>query len=210
MSKFSSVDVFFQLTPEGWTFDSSYPRSFGPLSTYLLTDAQKSALEKRLNRLALSSLVLVFMLIGLGVFALFIFPDFADQLEAGLPGAWLLVVVLWIVLTSALVLSAVFIRHRVVEPVLCTARRVGSAKPHGLGILILMIKRYTEIKPAKVLIIWIAILLLVSAYDTIVYVLVVPARSVLMLFLTFVFWLATLCYATLLVFKLRAQRSGRR
>lgn len=65
-------------------------------------------------------------------------------------------------------------------------------------------------KSSKVLIIWIAVLLLASAYDTIQYALVRPARSVLMLFLTVVFWLATLCYATLLVFKLRAHRSGRR
>jgi hypothetical protein len=70
-------------------------------------------------------------------------------------------------------------------------------------------KRYTERKPAKALIIWIALGLLFSAYGTIVYALVIPARSVLMLFAMVVSWSATLWYAALLVFKLRAQRSRR-
>jgi hypothetical protein len=47
MPKFSSVDVLFKRTPEGWTFNSSYPGIFGPLSTYLLTDVQKVALEQQ-------------------------------------------------------------------------------------------------------------------------------------------------------------------
>ena len=210
MPKFASVDILFKRTPEGWTFNSSYPRIFGPPPTYLLTDAQKAALEQRLNRVVLMSHVLVFMLIALGVFALFIVPDFADQLEAGSPGAWLLACVVWIVLASTLITAIFFIRHRVIESVLCTARRLGSAQPYRLGfILIGMIKRYTEIKSAKVLMIWIVVALLFSAYDTIVYVLVIPARSIPMLFVTIVFWLATLCYAALLVFKLRAQRSRR-
>jgi len=67
-----------------------------------------------------------------------------------------------------------------------------------------MIKRYTERKSARVLIIWIALLLLLSAYGTIVNALV-PARSVLMLFGIVVSWLVTLWYAALLAFKLRAQ-----
>jgi hypothetical protein len=210
MPKFASVDILFKRAPEGWTFNSSYPRIFGPPSTYLLTDAQKAALEQRLNRVVLMSHVLVFVLIALGVFALFIVPDFADQLEAGSPGAWLLACVVWIVLAATLITAIFFIRHRVIESVLCTARRLGSAQPSRLGFaLIEMIKRYTEMKSAKVLMIWIAVALLFSAYDTIVYVLVIPARSILMLFVTIVFWLATLCYAALLVFKLRAQRSGR-
>jgi len=72
-----------------------------------------------------------------------------------------------------------------------------------------MIRRYTERKSAKVLIIWSGLLLLFSTYNSIVYALVVPARSVLMLFATVVSWLATLWYAALLAFKLRVQRSGR-
>ena len=158
-----------------------------------LSAAQKAALEQRVNRVVLTSHVLVFMLIALGVFALFIVPDFADQLEAGSPGAWLLACVVWIVLTSTLITAIFFIRHRVIESVLCTARRLGSAQPYRLGfILIEMIKRYTEIKSAKVLMIWIAVALLFSAYDTIVYVLLIPARSIPMLSVTIVFWLATL------------------
>ena len=55
MPKFSSVDVLFTRTPEGWTFKSAYPRIFRSLSTYLLTDAQKEAFEQRLNRYVLMS-----------------------------------------------------------------------------------------------------------------------------------------------------------
>src|SRR5262252_267692 len=211
MPKFSSVDVSFKRTPEGWRFKSSYPRIFGPPSAYLLTDAQKAALEERLNRYVLMSLVLAVMLAVLNAFTLFItVPDFGDQLEAGSPKAWLLACVLGIVLASPLTAALFFIRHRVIESVLCTARRVGPAQPDRFGfILIEMIKRYTERKSAKVLIIWIALLLLLSAYDT-VHALVVPARSFMMLFATVLSWLATLCCATLLVFKLRAQQSGRR
>jgi hypothetical protein len=211
MPKFSSVDVSFKRTPEGWTFKSSYPRIFGPPSTYLLIDAQKAALEERLNRLVLMSIVLAFMLAGVGDFTLLIMvPDFGDQLVAGSPKAWLLACVVWIVLASPLAAALFFIRNRVIGSVLCTARRVGPAQPDRLGfILIETIKRFTERKSAKVLIIWIALLLLLSAYDTID-ALVVPVRSFMMLFATVLSWLATLCCAMLLVFKLRAQRSARR
>ena len=183
---------------------------FGPPSIYLLTDAQKAALEERLNRYVLMSLVLAVMLAVLNAFTLFItVPDFGDQLEAGSPKAWLLACVLGIVLASPLTAALFFIRHRVVESVLCTARRVGPAQPDRFGfILIEMIKRYTERKSAKVLIIWIALLLLLSAYDTIG-ALVVPTPSFLMLLATVLSWIATLCCAALLVLKLRAHRSLR-
>jgi hypothetical protein len=206
MPKLSSVDVLFKRTPEGWTFKSAYPRMFGQPSTYLLTDAEKEALEQRLNRHALMSLVLAFMLVALGDFTLIIMvPD----LDAGSPKSWLLVCVVGIVVAIPLVPALFFTRHRVVEPVLCTARRVGPAQPDPLGlILIEMIKRYTERKSATVLIIWIALLLLLSAYDTIS-ALVAPTPSFLMLLATVLAWLMTLCCAALLVFKLRAQRSLR-
>lgn len=56
MPKFS-----FKRTPEGWAFKSAYPRIFGQPSTYLLTDAEKAALEERLKRVVLRSRVLVFI-----------------------------------------------------------------------------------------------------------------------------------------------------
>jgi len=210
MPKFSSVDVLFARTPEGWTFNSSYPRIFGRPWTYLLTEAQKETLEERLNRSVLIVYVGVFVLIALGAFALFMVRDFADQLLAGSPEAWLLACVVYVVFSSALISALFFVRHRVIESVLCTARRVGPAQPDWLGFIILkkMIRRYTERKSAKVLIIWSGLLLLFSTYNSIVYALVVPARSVLMLFATVVSWLATLWYAALLAFKLSAQRSG--
>jgi hypothetical protein len=211
MPEFSSVDVLFKRTTEGWTFNSPYPRLFGRPSTYLLTNAQKSALQERLNRLMLMSLVLAFVLAGLGDFTLIIVvPDFGDEFRAGSPVAWLLVGVVGIVVASAFIPAIFFIRHRVIEPVLCTARCLGPAQPQGLGILIEMIKRYTERKSVKAMIIWIALLLFLSAYNTIVDTLVVRSPSFLMLFTAVLTWLVTLCYATLLVFKLRAQRSGLR
>src|SRR5467141_3831463 len=82
MPKFTSVDALFTRTPEGWTFNSSCPRFFGRPWTYLLTEAQKEALEQRLNRFVLMSLVLVIMLVALGDFVLFRVPGFADRLEA--------------------------------------------------------------------------------------------------------------------------------
>ena len=41
----------FKRTPEGWTFDSRYPRIFSWRRwTYLLTDAQKERLAERIRR----------------------------------------------------------------------------------------------------------------------------------------------------------------
>src|SRR5258708_39525639 len=126
MPEFSSVDVLFKRTPEGWTFSSSYPGIFGRPSTYLLTDAQKAALEEGLNRVVLMATVLMCTLaVLLGVFAQFMVPDFADRLEAGSPGTWLLLCVVSIVLASVVVPFVHFFRHRVIESVLCTARRIG-------------------------------------------------------------------------------------
>src|SRR5258707_230441 len=150
----------FTRTLEGWTFNSSYPRIFGRPWTYLLTEAQKEALEERLNHVVLMSRVLVFMFVVLGALALFIVPDFADQLEAGSPEAWLLAWVVFIVLTRALILpAAFFVRHLVLQPTLRAARCIGPAQPDWLGSILLleMIKRYTERKSARVLIIWIAL-----------------------------------------------------
>ncbi len=196
---------------EGWTFNSSYPRIFGRPWTYLLTEAQKETLEEGLNRSVLIVYVGVFVLIALGAFALFMVRDFANQLLAGSPEAWLLACVVYVVFSSALISALFFVRHRVIESALCTARRVGPAQPDWLGFIILkkMIRRYMERKSAKVLIIWFVFLLLFSAYGTILDALVIPAPSVLTLFATVGSWLATLCYAALLVFKLSAQRSGR-
>jgi hypothetical protein len=209
--KFSSVDVLFKRTPEGWTFNASYPRFFGPWSTYLLTDLQKAALEEGLNRFVLMAFVSAFMLGALGGFVLFRVPDFAHRLEAGSPKAWLLVCV-WSVIASTLVTPAIFfIRHRVIQLTLRTARRIGPAQPDRLGFIRLVetIKRSTERKSARVLIIWTVLLLLFSAYGTIVDALVAPAWSFLMVFGNVGSWLMTLCCAALLVLKLRAQRPRR-
>jgi len=210
--KFSSVDVLFKRTPEGWTFNASYPRFFGPWSTYLLTDLQKAALEQRLDRFVLMAIISTCPLaVLLGVFVQFMVPDFADRLIADSPGAWLLLCVVSIVLTSVVAPSAHFFRHRVIESVLCTARRIGPAQPDWLGFIRLVetIKRCAERRSARVLIIWTVLLLLFSAYGTIVDALVAPTRSFLVVFANVGSWLMTLCCAALLVLKLRAQRPRR-
>jgi hypothetical protein len=211
MPKFSSVEVLFKRTPEGWTFNSPYPRILGPRSAYLLTESQKATLEERLNRVHLVILVLAFMLVALSVVPVLVrFPDFAHQLEAGTPWAWLLFSVNVIVVATVLIPAIIFAQYIAVRPVLRAASRIGSAQTDWIGfsILLEMIKRYTERKSVKALIIWISILLLLSAYGTIVSA-VVPAWSVLTLFGIVVSWSVTLCYAALLAFKLRAQRLRR-
>src|SRR5258708_22413017 len=196
MPKFTSVDVLFTRAPEGLTFNSSYPRIFGRPWTYLVTEAQKEALEQRLNRFVLMSLVLVSRLVALGHFVLFRFPGFADRLEAGSPEAWLLVFVVWIVIASTLIIPAIFfIRHRVIQSTLRTAMRIGPAQPDWLRFIIL--KKMIRRKSANVLILWRALLLLFHAYGTIIYAWDIPAPRALMLFSTVPASLAALFYASL-------------
>jgi hypothetical protein len=136
MFGFSSVwmDLWFKRTPEGWTFNSSYPRIFGRPSTYLLTDAQKATLTERLGRTLLISRVSALALaVASGVLAAFSTPDFVSRLDAGSLEAWLLVFVVAIALASVLVAAIAFVSRRAVQPVLCTARRVGPAQPDRLG-----------------------------------------------------------------------------
>ena len=46
-----ALSKMFKRAPEGWTFDSPYPRIFSQRRwTYLLTDAQKESLAERLRR----------------------------------------------------------------------------------------------------------------------------------------------------------------
>ena len=127
MPKFSSVDAAFTRTPQGWTFKSRYPRMFGQPSTYLLTDAEKAALEERLNRVMLRALVLAFILLVFCVFALLMVRDFVLRLGADTLEAELLRWIVSIVIASVLIPVLFFMRHRAVQPVLRTARRIGPA-----------------------------------------------------------------------------------
>src|SRR5215467_6149498 len=132
MPRYSSVEVLFKRTPEGWTFNSSCPRIFGPWSTYLLTDAQKAALEERLNRFSLMLAAFVFMLIVSGAFTLFMVPDFAHQLEVGSPGAWLLACIVWIVVARTLISALLLICHGVIQSALRGSGCIGTAQPDWL------------------------------------------------------------------------------
>src|SRR5260370_38185962 len=107
MPKFTSVEALFARTPEGWTFNSSYPRFFGRPWTYLLTEAQKEALEQRLNRGTFVLLLSVFVLLAaLVAFVHFRFPDFVDRLEACSPPLCLILGALWFAGHAAVLLSA--------------------------------------------------------------------------------------------------------
>src|SRR5215831_16831800 len=121
MPGFSSVDVLFTRTPEGWTFNSPHPRFFGRPSAYLLTDSQKATLEERLNRVHLMLLVFAFTLVAFGVVPVVVrFPDFAHQLEAGTPWALFLMCVIAIVIATVLVPAILFANYRGVQPVAMT------------------------------------------------------------------------------------------
>jgi hypothetical protein len=133
--RFSALeDALFKRTPEGWTFDSPYPRIFSRRRwTYLLMDAQKERFTERLRRglrtmylVTIGSCVLAAILIAFWFPSL---PDLLRSLMAGSPRAWLLLCLVYLLPCGALV-AVVFINHyRLVHPVLRDARRIGPAGP---------------------------------------------------------------------------------
>src|SRR5215472_5911262 len=87
------LSKMFTRTPEGWTFDSRYPRIFSWRRwTYLLTDAQKERLAERMRRglrtMYLATIGLCFQLGFLVAFWSPKLPDFLRSLLVGSPGAW--------------------------------------------------------------------------------------------------------------------------
>ncbi len=82
--------ALFKRAPEGWTFNSPYPRIFSRRRwTYLLTDVEKERLAERLRR-GLRTLRLAFGVCVLaGASLAFWVPDLPRLLVAGSPVAWL-------------------------------------------------------------------------------------------------------------------------
>ena len=124
----------FKRTPEGWTFDSRYPRIFSWRRwTYLLTDAQKERLAERMRRglrtMYLATIGLCFLLGFLVAFWFRKLPDFLRSLLVGSPGAWLLLCVVLVLVYGTLAATGVFITQKRVHPVLRDARRIGPAGP---------------------------------------------------------------------------------
>jgi hypothetical protein len=111
--RFSALEaVVFKQTPEGWTFDSPYPRIFSRRrSTYLLTDVEKERLAGRLRRGLRKVQIVIFGVCVLAAVSLaFWLPDVLRALRAGSPAAWLL---FFLVLVSigGMLASAVVITH---------------------------------------------------------------------------------------------------
>jgi hypothetical protein len=131
--RFSALEaLLFKRTPEGWTFDSPYPRIFSQRRwTYQLTDAQKERLTAGLRLWMRTATLVVIGLIILGAIPLAIWrtelQDLLRGLLAGSSGAWLLVCLVLVLLYGTLV-SAVFVaQKRWFDPVLRDARRIGPA-----------------------------------------------------------------------------------
>src|SRR5262249_32246941 len=124
-------DALFKRAPEGWTFNSPYPRIFSRRRwTYLLTDVEKETLAWRLRRFLprVQALVLGVCVLAAVPLAFWLpLPDLVRQLVAGSPAAWLLLSHVVLVLTGVLVPVIGIAHYRLVEPVLRTARRIGPA-----------------------------------------------------------------------------------
>ena len=129
-------DTLFKRTPEGWAFDSPYPRIFSwRRRTYLLTDAQKERLAERLRRRMRKMRVAIvgssFLLAIALAFWIRKLPDFLHSLLAGSPRAWLLLCLAYVLTCFTLVTLVPIAQYRLVHPVLRAARLmvVGPAGP---------------------------------------------------------------------------------
>ena len=218
-----ALSKMFKRTPEGWTFDSPYPRIFSQRRwTYLLTDAQKESLAERLRRrMRKMQLVIVGFGFLLAVPLTFWFtklPDFLRSLLAGSPGAWLLLCLVYVTLATLVFITAFITHYRLVHPMLRDAHRIRPASP------LLPIRLMAETMAARFLtgrLILVTFALLACGLSA--YVAAYLSRSLdagLMLILDVLFglsavWmagffgLAAVWYATVLVVKLGAQRLNR-
>jgi hypothetical protein len=218
--RFSALeDALFKRTPEGWTFDSLYPRIFSPRRwTYLLTDAQKERLAERLRHgLRTAYLVTIGSCVLAAIPLTFWFPKLPDLLRslmAGLPRAWLLLCLVYL-LTCCTLVTAVFINHyRLVHPVLRDARRMGPADS------VWSIRLMAETTSARALggrIVLVTLALLacgllafVAAYlsrslDAELLLTVAALFGLVAVCMTVFFGLAAAWYVTVFVVKLRAQ-----
>jgi len=124
-------------------------------------------------------------------------PDLVRQLVAGSPGTWLLFSLVVVVLTGVLVPAIGIAHHRLVEPVLRTAQRIGSA-PHER---ISMIKLQADMTSATGLIVRSVLALLACGLGA--YLSLYPSgEAELLLVLSVAMGLVSVWHAALLVVKL--------
>ena len=213
--RFSALEaVLFKRTPEGWTFDSPYPRVFSQRRwTYLLTDAQKERLTKGL-RLSMRAVMLVVIgLIILEAIPLAIWlpklpylQDLLSWLLAGSPGIWLLLCFVF-VLVCGTPLATVFVaQKRWVHPVLRDARRIGPAGPVSALRLMAETTSAGELR-RRIIGITLALLASVIAAGVAAYLSPSSLDAELLLVMGILFGLLDLWYAAVLGFKLRVERS---
>jgi len=210
--RFSALeDLLFKRTPEGWTFDAPCPPNGSRRRwTYLLTDAQKERLTEGLRLWMRTTTLVVVGLIILGAIPLAIWrtklPDLLRGLLAGSPGAWLLVCLVLVLLCGTLV-SAVFVaQKRWFDPVLRDARRIGPA--HSVSLTKLTAET-TSVRELRSQIIREILALLASVMAACVAAYLSPSSlyAELLLAMAVVFGLFAVWYVTVLVVKLRAERS---
>jgi hypothetical protein len=192
-------DVLLKRVPEGWTFDSNYPRPFARQRwTYLLTEKEKDTLALGFR--------MIRWILWLDVLAVFLViaicdPNLAVHLALGWPRAWLLFFLLVLLLAGTLFLAYYLFIWRPLR----TARRIGRA-PH-LSTIMFIADRYT----VRTLIVWMIISLLVCGYGALGLLLsplpAVDARIILVE--TTLVGLVAISALALLVVKLRARRQSR-
>ena len=205
-------DALLKRTPEGWTFDSPYPRIFSRRRwTYLLADAQKERLVEGLRCwVRAAALVVIGLCLVVSAILLAFWhlkqPDPLSWLLAGSPGVWLLLCLLF-VLAYGVVATAVLIGQKVlVHPVLRDARRIGRARSVSLTKLT---AETTSVRELRSQIIREILALLASVMAACVAAHLSPSSlyAELLLAMAVVFGLFAVWYVTVLVVKLRARTS---
>jgi hypothetical protein len=210
--RFSALETsLFKQTPEGWTFDSPYPRIFSRRRwTYLLTNAQKEMLTEGLRRCVRTAAL---MTIGFAIlvaiplaFWLPKLPDLLRWLLAGSPSVWLLLCLALVLVYGTLATAVLIAQKRWFHPVLRDARRIGPAGP--LSALRLMAET-TAVGELRRRIIGITLALLVCGLFACVTAYLSPPAldAELLVVMAVLFGLLDVWYVGVLVLKLRGERS---
>jgi len=214
--RFSALEAaLFKRTPEGWTFDSAYPRVFSQRRwTYLLTEAQKEKLTEGLRLCVRTAVLVVIGCIILPAIALAIIwfpklPDLQDLLTsflAGSPGVWLLLCLVFVLVYCTLTAIVFIAQKRWVHPVLRDARRIGPAGPVSALRLIAETTSARELR-GRIIGITLALLASVIAAGAASYLSPFSLDAELLLVMAALFGLLDLWYMAALVLKFRKERS---
>jgi hypothetical protein len=210
--RFSALEaVVFKRTPEGWTFDSPYPRIFSRRRwTYLLTNAQKERLTEGLRRcMRTAALMTIGFVVLLAIPLAFWLPKLPDLLRwllAGSPSVWLLLCFAPVLVWGALATAVFLAQKRWFHPVLSDARRIGPAGPlSALGLMAEM----TAVGDLRIRIIGITLVLLACGLFACVTAYLSPSSldAELLLVMAVLFGLLDVWYVGVLVLKRRGGKS---